>query len=65
MLPVILAINWLARDHGSGKRKDFQARLTREYIASTRERQRIPTNTYREANIGHVVLVGEDAPRLS
>ena len=46
--------------------RDFQARWTREYLATLRERQKIPkTNTYREANVGGVVLVGEDAPRLS
>ena len=46
--------------------RDFQARWTREYLATLRERHRIPkTNTYREANVGDVVLVGDDAPRLS
>ena len=36
--------------------RDFQARWTREYLATLRERHRIPkTNTYREAKVGDVV----------
>ena len=46
--------------------RDFQTRWSREYLATLRERHRIPkTSSYREANVGDVVLVVEDAPRLS